>query len=70
MTEKLKRRIHVHGKDLKQLPSYVSESLLPKEYGGKNGTLAPIINHWRDFINGKQEWFRAQEKHGVNKNQL
>ncbi|XP_021930137.1 retinol-binding protein pinta isoform X2 [Zootermopsis nevadensis] len=44
MTEKLRQRVHVHGCSLASLHTVVEPELLPREYGGTDGTLQDLID--------------------------
>ncbi|KAF2349281.1 CRAL-TRIO lipid binding domain, partial [Trinorchestia longiramus] len=46
MKEKMRKRVLVHGSDLSSLHQYIPPSMLPKEYGGTNGTVDDIARHW------------------------
>merc|ERR1711887_535786 len=46
MKEKMKKRIHIHGSDLESLHKEIPKDILPKEYGGTNGTVDDIIKDW------------------------
>jgi hypothetical protein len=39
-------QVHVHGRNLASLHTIVAPELLPREYGGTNGTLQDLIGEW------------------------
>ncbi|XP_069698611.1 retinol-binding protein pinta [Periplaneta americana] len=63
MTEKLRQRVHIHGRSLESLHTVVAPDLLPLEYGGTDGTLQDLIDYWRDHVTEKREWFLQDEMH-------
>lgn len=63
MKEKLRQRVHVHGRDLASLHTIVAPELLPREYGGTNGTLQGLIDYWQHHVMEKREWFLQDEKY-------
>ncbi|KAK3912627.1 Retinol-binding protein pinta [Frankliniella fusca] len=63
MNDKLKKRVHVHGKSLDSLHKVVSPSILPEEYGGTCGTLQELRDYWLEQAVGKRLWFLDNEKH-------
>ncbi|KAE8749829.1 hypothetical protein FOCC_FOCC003297 [Frankliniella occidentalis] len=63
MNDKLKRRVHVHGKSLNSLHKVVSPSILPEEYGGTCGTLQELRDYWLEQAVSKRLWFLENEKH-------
>lgn len=68
MNDKLKQRVHVHGKSISSLHKVVSPSILPEEYGGTCGTLQALKEYWLDFAVGKRQWFLENEKHKADLN--
>lgn len=56
MTQKLKKRVKVHG-SYDELHGVLDPSRLPEEYGGTDGKLEPIKDDWDERINSKKEWF-------------
>ncbi|PSN50561.1 Retinol-binding protein pinta [Blattella germanica] len=63
MTEKLRQRVHVHGRSLTSLHAVVSPDLLPREYGGTDGTLQDLIDYWHKHVTDSREWFLNDEKY-------
>ncbi|XP_055919814.1 clavesin-2 [Eupeodes corollae] len=51
--EKLNKRMHFHGSDMKSLQKFLAPEILPENYGGK----LPKIDY------GGKEWYPAVEKH-------
>ncbi|KAJ9598618.1 hypothetical protein L9F63_010708 [Diploptera punctata] len=50
LKNKLIDRLHVHGSDLTALHKHVPKSLLPKEYGGENGTVTQHDSAWKNKL--------------------
>ncbi|CAG2063587.1 unnamed protein product [Timema podura] len=63
MTDKLRQRVHIHSKGLESLQDAINPELLPEEYGGSNGTLKQLIDHWKKRVLDKRQWFLEEEKH-------
>ena len=62
--EKMKARNHVHPKgDLSKMQEDVGLDILPKEYGGTNGTIAELTDYWVKQIDDKREWLIEQTKY-------
>ncbi|XP_039291301.1 retinol-binding protein pinta isoform X2 [Nilaparvata lugens] len=57
MTAKLKSRVQVHGFNLDSFHQKVSPDILPKEYGGTNGELQELIDHWKTKVTEARLWF-------------
>uniref|UniRef100_A0A1B6MPV0 CRAL-TRIO domain-containing protein n=1 Tax=Graphocephala atropunctata TaxID=36148 RepID=A0A1B6MPV0_9HEMI len=63
MREKMKNRVHVHGFNQQSLHEVVPPSMLPAEYGGTNGKLQDLIDHWKVKVTEGKQWFAQDEKH-------
>uniref|UniRef100_A0A1B6F0Q8 CRAL-TRIO domain-containing protein n=1 Tax=Cuerna arida TaxID=1464854 RepID=A0A1B6F0Q8_9HEMI len=63
MREKMKNRVHVHGFNLQSLHELVPPSILPEEYGGTDGKLQDLIDHWKVRVTEGKEWFAEDEKY-------
>jgi len=62
--EKMKARNHVHPKgDLSKMQEDVGLDILPKEYGGTNGTIAELTDYWVKQMDDKREWLIEQTKY-------
>ncbi|XP_018027685.1 alpha-tocopherol transfer protein-like isoform X6 [Hyalella azteca] len=66
MKEKMKKRIHIHGSDLSSLHKHIPPSLLPKEYGGTNGTVEDITRHWLKRVEARKQWLKEDEQYKVD----
>ncbi|XP_054718523.1 retinaldehyde-binding protein 1-like [Uloborus diversus] len=65
MNLKLKKRIFIHGEDLKSLHKHLSPDILPDEFGGN---LGPFDNGaWHASILAKNEWCLQQRHYGYRK---
>ncbi|XP_043600511.1 retinol-binding protein pinta-like [Bombus pyrosoma] len=63
MTTKLKQRVHVHARDKLKLYETLPVNMLPKEYGGMNGTVKELSEYWKHTVIENGEWFAEQEKY-------
>ena len=50
MKPKMRERIQLHGKELESLHEAVGTEVLPKEYGGTNGTIQEHIGMYEFFF--------------------
>ncbi|CAL4095895.1 unnamed protein product [Meganyctiphanes norvegica] len=66
MKEKMKKRIHIHGSDLESLHKQIPKDILPKEYGGTNGTVEEITKYWLEKVDAKRDWLLEDEKYKVD----
>lgn len=66
MKEKMKERVHVHGANLSSLHAQVPKSVLPAEYGGENGSVAELTQHWLRKVVEKKEWLKEDEQYKVD----
>ncbi|KFM67275.1 Retinaldehyde-binding protein 1, partial [Stegodyphus mimosarum] len=65
MNLKLKKRIHIHGEDIKSLHKHITPAILPEEFGGD---LGPFDNSaWHASILAKNEWCLQQRLYGYQK---
>ncbi|KAJ9598613.1 hypothetical protein L9F63_010703 [Diploptera punctata] len=62
LRNKLADRLYVYGSDLTELYKHVPRSLLPKEYGGENGTIREIDSAWKNKMKSYRNWFIEHEK--------
>lgn len=61
--EKMKARNHVHPKgDLSKMQEDVGLDILPKEYGGTNGTIAELTDYWVKEMDEKRDWLIEQTR--------
>jgi hypothetical protein len=61
--EKMRQRNHVHPKgDLSMMQEDVGLEILPKEYGGTNGTIAELTDYWMKKMEEKRDWLIEQPK--------
>jgi len=62
--EKMKKRNIVHAKgDLSKLIEDLGEDVLPKEYGGVNGTCEEIRDYWKGEMEKNKDWLIQQTKY-------
>jgi len=61
--EKMRQRNHVHPKgDLSKMQEDVGLDILPKEYGGTNGTIDELTDYWMKRMEEKRDWLMEQTK--------
>uniref|UniRef100_A0A2A4JCS0 CRAL-TRIO domain-containing protein n=1 Tax=Heliothis virescens TaxID=7102 RepID=A0A2A4JCS0_HELVI len=60
--EKLKKRISVHNQNYGDLYKTISKSILPVEYGGDDGQLQELTDHWKAKVESYRDWFLKQEE--------
>ncbi|XP_039279354.1 alpha-tocopherol transfer protein isoform X2 [Nilaparvata lugens] len=61
LKEKIRKRIYLHGKDLKSLHNHVNKSILPLEFGGNE----PFDNsHWKRALLNLEDEFSEMEEYG------
>ncbi|RXG52335.1 Alpha-tocopherol transfer protein [Armadillidium vulgare] len=66
MKEKIKKRVYVHGNNMESLYEHVPKNILPKEYGGSNGTVQDIVDYWCENVNKNRKWLLEDEKYKVD----
>ncbi|KAH9645182.1 hypothetical protein HF086_005727 [Spodoptera exigua] len=62
LTDKLKKRIRVHNQNYPAMYKTIPKSILPVEYGGTDGTLQELIDHWKAKVESYRDWFLKQEE--------
>ena len=61
--EKMRKRNHVHAKgDLSKMQEDLGLDILPKEYGGTNGTVEELTKYWIEEVDRNREWLIEQNK--------
>jgi len=61
--EKMRKRNHVHPKgDLSKMQEDLGLDILPKEYGGTNGTVAELTQFWMGEMENNRDWLMQQTK--------
>ncbi|XP_050675547.1 clavesin-2-like [Leptidea sinapis] len=66
MSEKNRKRIHVHSKNYEELYKHVPKESLPVEYGGSSGTVREIIDYWKIKMREYHSWFEEDTKYVVD----
>jgi len=65
--EKMRQRMVVHkAGDLTVLHDMVGKKILPKEYGGSNGTMRDLAQYWRGEVEGRRSWLTEQCRYKTN----
>lgn len=63
---KNKTKLYVHGSNLKSLYKVIPRKLMPLEYGGDAGSIDSIINHWEKRIISYRDYYKEEERYGVD----
>lgn len=59
--DKMKKRTHVHSKgDFSKLHEDLGKDVLPKEYGGNNGSIQELTDYWRTQVESCGDWLEEQ----------
>ncbi|KOB73495.1 Uncharacterized protein OBRU01_10660 [Operophtera brumata] len=54
--------IQVHNKNYKGLYKTVPKPIITVEYGGEDGTMQDLIDHWKAKVESYRDWFVQQER--------
>nr|CAD7462684.1 unnamed protein product [Timema tahoe] len=65
-SDKLASRIFVHNKRYDTLLEHISPEVLPKEFGGKAGSISDLWAAWQKKLLSYQDWYHDQEAVKVN----
>lgn len=57
-------QIQVHGSNVEDVYNYIPKSVLPKEYGGEDGTVQDLITHWEEMALKHRDYLINCEKYG------
>lgn len=63
MISKLRERIHIYTTGKLKLYKTLPINILPKEYGGTDGTVRELSEHWKRVVEENREWFVKEEKY-------
>ncbi|XP_017763008.1 PREDICTED: alpha-tocopherol transfer protein-like isoform X2 [Eufriesea mexicana] len=66
MTKKLRQRVHVHARGKLKLYETLPMDILPKEYGGMDGTVKELSEYWKRKVKENREWFAEEEKYKLS----
>ncbi|GBP41121.1 Alpha-tocopherol transfer protein-like [Eumeta japonica] len=68
LSDKLKKRrmvqsfqIQVHNQNYDAMQKEIGKSVLPAEYGGEDGTLLALVDHWKAKVESYSDWFAREE---------
>ncbi|XP_047544418.1 alpha-tocopherol transfer protein-like isoform X1 [Vanessa atalanta] len=61
LSEKLKNRFHIYGNGFEALYDVMPRNLLPKEYGGEQGTVQELTDYWKKKVESYSEWYLREE---------
>uniref|UniRef100_A0A1I8MQN8 CRAL-TRIO domain-containing protein n=1 Tax=Musca domestica TaxID=7370 RepID=A0A1I8MQN8_MUSDO len=65
MSEKLRRRVFICGKDFQSLYATMPQKYFPQEYGGLNGQLDKISSEFNKKWDAYREYFQNNAKYGT-----
>ncbi|KAG6446335.1 hypothetical protein O3G_MSEX004336 [Manduca sexta] len=58
---KMKTRIHLYHKDYEKMYRTVDKSILPVEYGGTDGHIQDLIDHWKMKVETYSDWYAQHD---------
>ncbi|XP_023321804.1 retinol-binding protein pinta [Eurytemora carolleeae] len=62
--QKMKERNHVHSKgSLEKLHQHLGTEVLPKEYGGSNGSVEELVDYWKREVEQNRDWLMEQPRY-------
>ncbi|KAI9559252.1 hypothetical protein GHT06_016041 [Daphnia sinensis] len=62
MKEKMQKRLRIHGDDMESLYKEIPKSILPKDYGGDNMSVAELTTYWKKKCEDRRDFLIAQSK--------
>uniref|UniRef100_T1GRL1 CRAL-TRIO domain-containing protein n=1 Tax=Megaselia scalaris TaxID=36166 RepID=T1GRL1_MEGSC len=65
MSDKIKQRFHVHS-NYDSLLEKIPKQYLPKEYGGENGVIQDVVDHWENKLLSYKSYFEEEKQYGTN----
>jgi len=66
MGDKLRKRMIIHGSDLKSLHKHIPKNILPKEYGGELESLTTINEKWVEHLVANEKILLNYQNHGID----
>ncbi|KAL4715179.1 hypothetical protein ACJJTC_012226 [Scirpophaga incertulas] len=66
LNEKNRSRLFVHNKNFEEMYKYVSQEILPSEYGGKAGPIKNITEHWKQKVKEYWPWLQEDLQYGTD----
>ncbi|KAM3959080.1 LOW QUALITY PROTEIN: retinol-binding protein pinta-like [Aphomia sociella] len=57
----IKKRIQVHNQNYDSMYKSISKSVLPKEYGGDDGCVQELVDHWKAKVESYRDRFLLEE---------
>ncbi|XP_050361954.1 alpha-tocopherol transfer protein-like [Nymphalis io] len=61
LSEKLKKRFHIYGNGFESLYDVISLNIMPKEYGGEQGTVQELTDYWKKKVESYSDWYLREE---------
>ncbi|XP_073847525.1 alpha-tocopherol transfer protein-like [Musca autumnalis] len=65
-SEKIQKKMHVLGYDIKELTQYVPLKYLPKDVGGENGFCSEITKEYGKIIEQYRDYFKENAQYGTD----
>lgn len=59
-------QMFVHGDNMDAVHKHIPKHLLPKEYGGENGTIQDLIDYWEKKVVSYREFLLEDEAYGTD----
>jgi len=66
MSEKIKKRINLHGNEIKSLHKHVPKRILPKEYGGELDSISVINDNWVQYLKSNEKLLMDYQTYGIS----
>ncbi|OWR54442.1 hypothetical protein KGM_214234 [Danaus plexippus plexippus] len=66
VADKIKQRFHLYGQNHDGMYDALPRSILPKEYGGDDGSLQELIDFWKRKVESYRDWFLKEETERSN----
>ncbi|GFS78455.1 CRAL-TRIO domain-containing protein, partial [Nephila pilipes] len=66
ISEKLRKRIHLHGANKESLHQHIPADILPEELGGNLGPVAPLVNDFNKAVLSSETRFEKLIKYGFH----
>ncbi|XP_053976639.1 retinol-binding protein pinta [Hylaeus volcanicus] len=63
MNSKLKQRLHTYARGKLKLNETLPIDILPRDYGGTDGTVKELSEYWKRLVEDNREWFAEGEKY-------
>ncbi|CAH0726585.1 unnamed protein product, partial [Brenthis ino] len=61
LSEELKKRFYVYSQQFDAMYEVIPRNILPKEYGGENGSVQQLTDYWKEKVESYRDWYRREE---------